>query len=235
VSPKGSPGASTVAKEVADRWPREIVGLELDPSGGSWALRHELSWDPGIVSLASTPGLMSMELALEHGARVGRNGVVICSSPRGEQVRAALELLEPRLAAWPAEFDGLVDIGRYDPVMRGVLSLCTETVVVSRTRPEDIGQLERLAETLRTANIDAGLLLIGSEPPFYSAQEIADTVRMRRIDVEIPFATHKRSRKSPYDRAFEMLVDRLARRSASATPVTSRMLAEYAREKDERR
>ncbi len=220
--------------EIVGRWPREIVGLELDPSGGSWALRHELSWDPGIVSLASMPGVMSMDFALEHGVRVGRNGVVICSSPRGEQVRAALELLEPRLAAWPCEFDGLVDVGRYDPVMRGVLSLCTETIVVSRTRPEDVGQLERLAEMLRAAGIDAGLLLIGSEPPFYSSQEIADTVRMRRIDVEIPFATHKRSRKSPYDRAFDSLVEMLARRSAAATPVTSKLLAQYAREKDER-
>lgn len=230
VSAKGSPGVSTVAMEVTRRWPREIVGVELDPSGGSWALRHDgLTWDPGVVSLASSPGAMSFEFAGEHGQRVGRHGIAICAAPFGEQVRASLDLLEPRFGQWPDELDGVIDVGRFDPMVLRVLSVCMVTVVVSRTRPEDIGQLQRLSETLRGNAIDARLLLIGSEPPFYSPAEIADTVRLPRIDVDIPFATHKRGTKSPTERGFEALTDILATYLSVGAPVTSRTLAAFAK------
>jgi hypothetical protein len=238
VSAKGSPGVSTVAMELLRRWPREVVGVELDPSGGSWALRHDgLTWDPGIVSLASSPGTMSYEFAGEHGHRVGKSGVAICAAPFGEQVRASLDLLEPRLGQWPDEIDGIVDVGRFDPIVVRVLSVCMVTIVVSRTRPEDLGQLTRLSETLRGHGVDARLLLIGSEPPFYSPTEIAQTVRLPRIDVVIPFASQKRSRRmSLYDSAFETLTETLATYSAVAAPVTAKTLAAFSKSlKHERR
>jgi hypothetical protein len=235
VSAKGSPGVSTVAMELLRRWPREAVGLELDPSGGSWALRHDgLTWDPGIVSLASSREAWTYEFALEHGFRVGKHGVAICAAPFGAQVQASLDLLVPRLAKWPDELDGIVDVGRFDPLMLRVLSVCMVTVVVSRTRPEDTGQLSRLSETLRGEGIDARLLLVGSEPPFYSPTEIAVTVKMPRIDVEVPFASPKSKRA--YDSAFELLTETIATHCALAAPVSAKTLAAFSRTlREERR
>jgi hypothetical protein len=123
--------------------------------------------------------------------------------------------------------------------------VCMVTVVVSRTRPEDIGQLTRLSETLRGQGVDARLLLIGSEPPFYEPAEIAEIVRLPRIDVVIPFAgqTTKRARRnrsegfgagkgvrhSPYNSAFEMLAETLATHCSVAAPVTAKTLAAFSR------
>jgi hypothetical protein len=227
VSAKGSPGVSTVAMELLRRWPREVVGIELDPSGGSWALRYEgLSWDPGVVSLAASPGRLSVEFVAEHGSAVGRHGVVVCASPFGEQVRATLDLLIPRLAGWPDELDGIVDVGRYDPVTLPVLAACMVTVVVSRTRPEDIGQLQRLGEVLRSKGIDGRLLLIGSEPPFYSPVEIAQTVGLSRIDVDVPFAAAGK-RNRAFEQSFSLLTETVASHCAVASPVSARTLAEF--------
>ena len=204
VNAKGSPGASTLAMELVRRHPREVVGVELDPSGGSWALRHDLSWDPGLVSLAATPATMTVESALEHGQRVGRGGVAICASPFADQVRASLELVEQRLMSWSDSLDGVLDVGRFDPCVLGVLRRCMVTLVVTRTRVEDVGQLQRLADTLRLAGIDARMVAIGSEQ--YSPREIAREVHLPLVDVTIPFT----ARPKVWDRAYQTLSDTVA-------------------------
>jgi hypothetical protein len=226
MSAKGSPGVSTLVMELLRRWPREVVGIELDPSGGSWALRHEgMSWDPGVVSLASTPGAMHIDFAAEHGSPVGRHGVAICASPVGEQMRASLDVLEPRLIAWPDQLDGIIDVGRYDPALLRVLSRCLVTLVVSRTRPEDVGQLQRLADILHREDVTARLVLIGSEAPFYEANEIAQAVRLPRVDVDIPFATGKKNKA--YERSLDVLTDVVSSHCAAASSVRSETLDRY--------
>lgn len=211
VSAKGSPGVSTIAMELVRRWPRDVVGIELDPSGGSWALRHDLSWDPGVVSLAATPGPISIDTALEHGQRVGANGVAICASPFGDQVRASLDLLEPRLASWHDSLDGIIDVGRFDQATAGVLRRCDLVVVVTRTRIEDIGQLQRLADTLRLSGVDVWLLAVGAEE--YGAREVAEEVHLPLIDVSLPMGGRPRA----WDRAAQLLCDTLASRAAVAS------------------
>ena len=222
VSAKGSPGVSTLAMELVRRWPREVVGIELDPSGGSWALRHDLSWEPGVVSLAATPATMTMETAAEHGQRVGRSGVAICASPFGDQVRASLELIEQRLVSWSDTLDGVLDVGRFDPASLGVLRRCMVTLVVTRTRVEDVGQLQRLAETLRLGGVDARMVAVGSEQ--YSPREIAREVRLPLVDVTIPFTT----RPKEWDRAYGTLTDTVANYTAVSS-VTASTLAGFAR------
>ena len=216
VSAKGSPGVSTLAMELVRRHPRDVVGVELDPSGGSWALRHDLSWDPGLVSLAATPAPMTVEAALEHGQRVGRGGVAICASPFADQVRASLELVEQRLVSWSDSLDGVLDVGRFDPCVLGVLRRCMVTLVVTRTRVEDVGQLQRLAETLRLAGVDARMVAVGSEQ--YSPRDIAREVRMPLVDVTIPFT----GRAKVWDRAYQTITDTVAAFTAvsSVQPAT---------------
>ena len=53
-SAKGSPGVSLAAWGLVHCWPRPIVGIELDESGGTWAYRHGLTCEPGLASLAAT-------------------------------------------------------------------------------------------------------------------------------------------------------------------------------------
>ena len=207
VSAKGSPGVSTVAAELMVRWPREVVGLELDPSGGSWALRHGWSWDPGLVSLAASDTALTIDTALEHGQRVAANAAAICSSPFGDQVRAATELLMPRLIGCPDELDVIIDVGRLDPLSLPLLARCTTVLVVSRTRTEDIGQLQRLSEVFTSSRVAAQLLLIGHE---HHPHEISDVVGLPLLDVSIPFG----SRRNTLNRAYNVLVDTVAHRVA---------------------
>ncbi len=204
VSAKGAPGVSTVAMELVRRWPNEVLGVELDVSGGSWALRHELSWDPGLVSFAATPGPLSIDSALAHGARAGRHGVVICASPYGDQVRASLGLLNERLVAWPDDLDAVFDVGRYDPAVLSLLARCSLCLVVTRGRAEDVGPLQRLADTLRRAHVHACVVLVGSDA--YSVLDVAEVVGLGAVDLCVPFTGNRKA----YDRAFDALSDTVA-------------------------
>ena len=61
MSAKGAPGVSLGVWSMLALWPRPIVGLEADRSGGcSWALTHGLSWErfvgPGVTVRIVTVG-----------------------------------------------------------------------------------------------------------------------------------------------------------------------------------
>ena len=96
------------------------------------------------------------------------------------------------------------------------------TLVVTRTRVEDVGQLQRLAETLRLGGVDARMVAVGSEQ--YSPREIAREVRLPLVDVTIPFTT----RPKEWDRAYGTLTDTVANYTAVSS-VTASTLAGFAR------
>ena len=96
------------------RWPRPIIGLEADPSGGSWALTHGLSWDSGLSDLAAEQSLVTAETIGRCSISLSSSIWVVCAPKEPVLVRRGLDWLDDRLSAWPEDLDVLVDAGRSD-------------------------------------------------------------------------------------------------------------------------
>ena len=75
MSAKGAPGVSLGVWSMLSCWPRPVIGLEADTSGGSWALSHGLSWDPGLSDLAAEQSPVTPET-------IGRCSISLTSSIR---------------------------------------------------------------------------------------------------------------------------------------------------------
>jgi hypothetical protein len=111
-SAKGSPGVSLAAHGLVHCWPRPVVGMELDESGGTWAYRHGLTCEPGLASLAATQQPLDLALAIAHGYRINESKALVCAPKEGTIVRAAVGWLGERILAWPDTGDLVLDIGR---------------------------------------------------------------------------------------------------------------------------
>lgn len=122
---KGSPGATSTALALAAAWPRPVVVLEADPSGGDLALRCESaaggppSPSPSLLTLgAAVRGgvgagfslLVEQSVRLESGVNLIQGG----TSPA--QARGLRELWSSiTQVCRTAREDVIVDVGRMDP------------------------------------------------------------------------------------------------------------------------
>ncbi len=196
-SAKFSPGVSLAAYGLAHCWPRRIVGVELDESGGTWAYRHGLSCEPGLASLAATQQPLTFDLASTHGHRLSESKTLVCAPKEGAIVRAANGWLADRLLAWPEGDDLLADIGRLrcgeiDHV--AALRRADIVLLMTGTRPEELASTASMVVELVSAirpTAAVHLLFLASGP--YSADEAADALnalvrrRIFRIAGVVPF------------------------------------------------
>lgn len=128
-SVKGSPGVTSTALALTSVWPRPVVLLEADPSGGDLAYRCKAAHGGAV---ATNKGLLQLAAAVRGGhpgagavakeAQLLANGVkLIQGVTRAGQARAFSGLWSTIASACvDAEIDVIADLGRLDrtsPVM----------------------------------------------------------------------------------------------------------------------
>lgn len=181
ISAKGAPGVSLAMWTITHLWPRTVIGMELDEAGGTWALRHGLTSEPGLASLASTPDLLTRPVAVEHAHEIGPDRYVVCAPREGSVVTSALAWLDGRLRAWPSGDDLLLDVGRTraGAVRESAAIERADTLLLfARPRPEDLGPLANLLAEVSAVSAPSRslqLVLVGSSP--YRPEDALDAVR----------------------------------------------------------
>ena len=171
----GSPGATTLAMGLGAAWPtsaaRARLVLEADPDGGVLAARFAgLRADRTIADAAVA---MRRDFDLDDllsSTRTVWDGLpVIPAHPSAEQTTAVLANAAERLAvglASAGEVDVIADIGRLTgrspalPLARRAVV----TLLVSRTRFEDVASLTARAAELRAAGVEPALVAVGPRP-----------------------------------------------------------------------
>jgi hypothetical protein len=186
-SASGSPGVTTSALGLALTWPRPVLLVEADPTGGSAFLAGYFRGD-----LAHTAGLIDLALAHRDGSLVealprvsvavrGSTVTLLPGIRAHGQSRSLVPLWEPLLVALKAlegtGQDVIVDAGRLglagspDPLIYGadltLLAVRSNLVALSGSRS--------WADTLRAefdragAGSGLGVLLVGEGQPYSGA------------------------------------------------------------------
>lgn len=179
---RGSPGATTLAMGLGAAWPattgRTRLVVEADPDGGVLAARFdELRADRTIADAAvSLRREFDLTRLLETSRTVWGGVSVVPAHPSAEQTTAVLTNAGDRMAVGLAsapELDAVVDVGRLTarspalPLARRAVT----TLMVSRTRFEDVACLATRTRELRAAGVNLGLVTVGSRP--YDPEEVA--------------------------------------------------------------
>lgn len=176
VSAKGAPGVSLGIWSMLSCWPRPIVGLEADRSGGSWALTHGLSWDPGLSDLAAERSPITAETITRCSISLTPSIRVVCAPKEPVLVRRSLDWLDDRLAAWPEDLDVLVDAGRCDG-SHPMLARADDVVVWCRTDPQGLGATAALLgslERILRPGVTVRIVTVGDRP--YSPSESVEAL-----------------------------------------------------------
>lgn len=179
---RGSPGATTLAMGLGAAWPvaagRSRLVMEADPDGGVLAARFdELRADRTVADAAAALRRQFDLEGLMASTRTVWGGVpVVPASPSAEQTTAVLANAAERMAiglASAAEVDVIVDVGRLTArsVALPLARRAVVTLLVSRTRFEDVAALTARAGELRAAGVEPLLVAIGLRP--YSPTEVA--------------------------------------------------------------
>ena len=175
-------------------WPRPIIGLEADPSGGSWALSHGLSWDPGLSDLAAEQSPVTAETIGRCSISLTSSVRVVCAPKEPVLVRRGLDWLGDRLSAWPEDLDVLVDAGRSDG-SHPMLARADAVVVWCRTDPQGLGAAAALLGSLERVvrpGVIVRIVTVGDNPysPSESVQALAELAGPRlavRHGAAVPF------------------------------------------------
>ena len=179
MSAKGSPGVSLGVWGLLHCWPRDAVGLEADLSGGSWALTHGGTCDPGLSDLAAEQGTISADALARCSTEVAVGKRVVCAPREPVHVRRALDWLGDRLAGWPEDLDVIADLGRVDPtIAHPMLSRADAMIVFTHTTPAGLGSAASLIEGLDRAtrtDVLVRIVTIGEDP--YTATDSVEALR----------------------------------------------------------
>ncbi len=172
---RGSPGATTLAMGLGAAWPattgRPRVVVEADPLGGVLAARYdELRADRTIADAAVA---LRREFDVDRLLQVARpvwGGLpVVPAQPSAAQTSAVLAHAAERMAqglSSTTALDAVVDVGHLTagspalPLARRAVA----TLLVSRTRFEDVAALAARVQELRAAGVDPWLVTVGSRP-----------------------------------------------------------------------
>lgn len=178
----GAPGATTLAMGLGAAWPattgRARVVLEADPDGGVLAARFDgLRADRTIAdAVVALRREFDLERLLSSTRTVWDGLPVIPAHPSAEQTAAVLVNAAERVAAGLAlatDVDVIADVGRLT-ARSSALPLAHRAVVtllVSRTRFEDVACLTARARELRSAGVEPALVAVGSRP--YEPSDVA--------------------------------------------------------------
>ncbi|MBL7487770.1 hypothetical protein I6A60_38705 [Frankia sp. AgB1.9] len=172
---KGSPGATTVALGLADRWPADggdPLVVEADPDGGDLAGRFSLAAARGLVSLAAAARRPDAARSVDEHVHELPGGLgVVVAPPGAEQARQVLAQLAG--GGWSllwsaARAQGrpvIVDVGRFDPTGPAGPALGAADVVllVVRGRTDELAQLAARLPTIRSARLASWFVVVVEE------------------------------------------------------------------------
>ena len=187
-SASGSPGVTTTALGMALLWPRPVLLVEADPTGGSGLLagyfRGASEYVAGMIELALTSTGIGDALA-DVARPIEGTQVSYVAGTRSHTQAGALRDLWPPLAEALAELestgqDVIVDAGRLglSGSPEALLDAADLALLVSRTTLPALSALRSWAETMKRPALDwrqAGVLLVGEGQP-YSAREVSTVV-----------------------------------------------------------
>lgn len=189
-SASGSPGVTTTALGMALLWPRPVLLVEADPTGGSGLLagyfRGTTDYVMGTIELALTSANIGDALA-DVARPIEGTQVSYVAGTRSHTQASALRDLWPSLAEALADLestgqDVIIDAGRLGLAgsPEPLLDAADLTLLVSRTNLPAVSALRSRAESAQRPPLDwhqAGLLLVGEGQP-YGAREVATVVNL---------------------------------------------------------
>lgn len=188
-SASGSPGVTTTAVGMAFSWPRPVLLVEADPTGGSGVLagflRGTTPYDAGLIELALSP--LGTADALRDVVRPLSPNVSFIAGIRSHAQAAALRDIWEPLAAALRELDDngqdvIVDAGRLGLMgsPTPLLDAADAALLVTRATLPAISAARSWAETVRqpaTGWRHPCLLLIAEGQP-YRATEVSKVLGM---------------------------------------------------------
>lgn len=192
-SVKGSPGATTLAALLADRWPTALgddpggeivrsVLVEADPDGGvlgaRWLETLGVTLTPGLVEVASQcRGSGSMTKAVQALAQPATcNLDVVPGLPSRVAMASTLSGLSDQSLAELARWDRLVvaDVGRYSALTLPLVRRSQLSLVVAEPSLESAQLLQSVVADIAKAGGRVGLMTLGDSP--YSPADLAAAV-----------------------------------------------------------
>jgi hypothetical protein len=189
---RGSPGATTLVMGLGAAWPattgRTRLVMEADPDGGVLAARFDVLRADRTIADAAVALRREFDLArlLETSRTVWGGLSVVPAHPSAEQTSSVLTNAGERMAvalASVSDLDAVVDVGRLTarspalPLARRAVT----TLVVSRTRFEDVASLSTRVRELRAAGVNPGLVAVGSRP--YEPEAVASEAEIPLLAV----------------------------------------------------
>lgn len=189
-SASGSPGVTTSALGLALLWPRPVLLMEADPTGGSGLLagyfRGTREYETGIIELALTANHLRDALA-ETARQIEGTHVSFIAGTRSHTQAGALHALWAPLSDALGELeatgqDVIVDAGRLGLAgsPEPLLNSADLALLVSRTTLPAIAALRSWADAYRRPPMEmrqAGVLLVGGAQPYRSG-EVAGVVNL---------------------------------------------------------
>ncbi len=188
-SASGSPGVTTAALGLAESWPRPVVLVEADPTGGSGILagflRGEVEPAGGLLELVMAQRNGAIEVSPEVLMPLMDGRVRLLPGIRAHsQARSLASVWEPLLTALRNATGGtgqdvIVDAGRLglngwpEPLVRG----SDITVLVTRSSLPALAAARSWLDELRHDNPLLGVVVVGAGRP-YSAREVARWLRV---------------------------------------------------------
>lgn len=184
-SASGSPGVTTTALGMALLWPRPVLLVEADPTGGSGLLagyfRGTREYVGGLIELALTASNIHDGLA-EVSERIEDTNVSFVAGTRSHTQAPALRELWQPLSEELADLestgqDVIVDAGRLGLVRspEPLLANADLTLIVTRSTLPAISAVRSWADSVERGTFDwqqSGVLVVGEGQP-YGAREVA--------------------------------------------------------------
>jgi MinD-like ATPase involved in chromosome partitioning or flagellar assembly len=184
-SASGSPGVTTTALGLAMSWPRPVVLVEADPTGGSGLLsgffRGTREYDAGLIELAWSAVDLSDALAAVVRPIEDTQVCFVAGTRSPQQAGGLRELWEP-LAEALADLestgqDVLVDVGRLGLVgsPEPLLAHADLTLLLTRTTLPALSAARSWAESMRRDATGLGrraVLLVGEGQPYRAAEVV---------------------------------------------------------------
>ena len=184
-SASGSPGVTTTAVGLALSWPRPVLLVEADPTGGSGILagffRGTREYECGLIELALAPVPVADALRDVVRPIEGSTASFIAGTRSHSQAAGLRELWEP-LADALAELettgqDVIIDAGRLGltGTPQPLLNSADLTLLLTRTTLPALAAARSWADSLRPGTSSwrhPGVLLVGEGQP-YRAGEVS--------------------------------------------------------------